>query len=405
MLEVIATSVLIFTCIILLLTFIIIYAERRLISQGKVKLKINNTKMLEVFPGGTLLSVLANHKIFVPSACGGGGTCAMCRCKVLFGAGEILSTEKAHISRRDAKNFIRLACQVKVRNDMEVTVPDEIFSIKQYTGTVYNNENVATFIKYLQLNIDNDDILDFKAGGYIQITVPPGSYDFNNFNIDQDYKSDWDKLKLWKHCVKIDKPISRAYSMANHPAEGNKVALTVRIATPPQYKLNLPPGICSSYIFGLKKGDSVSFSGPYGEFFIKNSVREKIYIGGGAGMAPMRSHLFHLFHTMKTSNKVSFFYGARSMKENFFEDDFKYIESKFSNFNYVLALSDPMIQDKWKGPTGFIHEVAYENYLKNHEDPTEIEYYLCGPPMMIDAVVNMLYNLGVDEEMIAFDKF
>ena len=405
MFIVVGTSVVIFSGIILILTISLIYAEKKLVSQEKIKLTINEKKKLDVLPGGTLLGVLANNKIFIPSACGGGGTCAMCKCMVFSGGGDILPTEKSHISRREAKDYVRLACQVKVRKSMNIKVPDEVFSIKQYTGTVKSNDNVATFIKYLQLDIDNNDQLDFKAGGYVQISVPTGNYKFADFNIGKEYRDDWDKFNLWQYSTKVNTPIYRAYSMANHPAEGNKVSLTVRIAPPPPNKPLIKPGICSSYIFDLKPGDSVNFSGPYGEFFIKDTNKEKIYIGGGAGMAPMRSHLFHLFHTMKTKNKVSFFYGARSMKENFFESDFKNIEDKFPNFKYNLALSDPQKEDNWSGPVGFIHQVALDIYLKNHEDPTEIEYYLCGPPMMIDAVVEMLYDLGVEEEMIAFDKF
>jgi len=405
MLTVIGTSVVVFVGIILLLTIALIYAEKKLMAQGEIKLNVNGKKELKVLPGGTLLGVLANNKIFIPSACGGGGTCAMCKCRVLSGGGDLLPTEKAHISRRDAKDCVRLACQVKVRQTMEIKVPDEVFSIRQYSGTVRANDNVATFIKYLQLDIDDGAELDFKAGGYVQISVPVGDYRFKDFDISEEYRGDWDKFNLWQYSTKVDKSIYRAYSMANHPAEGNKVALTVRIAPPPVNKPMIKPGICSSYLFNLKSGDKVNFSGPYGEFFIKNSPREKIYIGGGAGMAPMRSHLFHLFHTMKIKNKVSFFYGARSMRENFFENDFKDIEAKFSNFKYNLALSDPQPEDNWDGPVGFIHQVVLDIYLKNHEDPTEIEYYLCGPPLMIDAVVNMLYELGVEEEMIAFDKF
>jgi len=402
-LTIIGTSICVFSGIILILTSMLIYAKTKLISQNKIKLIVNNKKTIRVLPGSTLLSVLANNKIFVPSACGGGGTCAMCKCKVITGGGDILSTEKAHISRKDIKDNVRLACQVKVREDMNIVVADEVFSIKKYVGTVVSNYNVATFIKYLKINIDNNDVLDFKAGGYVQISVPVGVYKFKNFNIDKEYIEDWNKFNLWKYKVKVIKETYRAYSMANHPAEENIVSLTVRIAPPPKDIFN--PGICSSYIFGLREGDKINFSGPYGEFFIKDTNNEKIYIGGGAGMAPMRSHLFHLFHTKKTNVKVSFFYGARSLRENFFEEDFKDIESKFKNFKYILALSDPLPEDNWTGKVGFIHQVVLDSYLKFHDDPTEIEYYLCGPPMMIDAVVNMLYELGVEEEMIAFDKF
>jgi Na+-transporting NADH:ubiquinone oxidoreductase subunit F len=401
----IAASITIFTAIILLLTFALIIAEKKLVHQGNVKVTINGEKTIEVPAGGTLLTSLAAEKIFIPSACGGGGTCAMCKCQVFDGGGDILPTEKAHINRRQEKDHVRLACQVKVRGDMNIAVPEEIFSIKRYTGTVTSNENVATFIKATNLDIDNGETLNFKAGGYIQFEVPVGTYPAKNFHIEEKYRSDWDKFKMWDYSVTVDEPIFRAYSMANHPAEGNKLMTTIRYANPPPRTTGIPPGKCSSYIFSLKPGDKVTFSGPYGEFFIKDTKREMVYIGGGAGMAPMRSHLFHLFHTMKTERKVSFFYGARSLKENFFMDDFLDIEKKFPNFKYTLALSEPAPEDNWTGPVGFIHNVALSEYLKNHEDPTEIEYYMCGPPMMIDAVVNMLHSLGVEDEMIAFDKF
>lgn len=405
MLTVIGSSVVVFTIIILLLVFMLLLAESKLIPHGKVKIKINGEKTVEVDPGGTLLSTLANQKIFVPSACGGGGTCAMCKCQIFSGAGDILPTEKAHINRKEARDHTRLACQVKVKDNLDIHVPDEIFSIKQFSGTVTSNDNVATFIKYLNWNIDNGEILKFKAGGYVQLSVPEGTYDFKDFDIGEEYKADWDKFGLWKNKTIVADGVIRAYSMANHPAEGNKVALTIRIATPPPNNPNVPPGLCSSYVFGLKEGDKVHFSGPYGEFFIKDTENEMVYIGGGAGMAPMRSHIFHLFHTLKTGRKVTFFYGARSLKENFFEEEFRAIEKEFPNFKYVLALSDPQPEDNWSGPVGFIHQVALNSYLKDHEDPTEVEYYLCGPPMMIDAVIDMVTDLGVESNMIAYDKF
>lgn len=405
MLTVVIASTVVFTGIIVLLTVLLLVAVKKLMAQGLVPILVNGEKTLEVEPGQTLLSALAAQKIFVPSACGGGGTCAMCKCKVLEGGGDILPTERTHISLGEARQHLRLACQVKIREQMKIEVPDEIFSIRQYTGTVQSNDNVSTFIKYLNVSIDDGQALKFKAGGYVQITVPPGEYKFQDFLIEDIYRGDWDKYNLWRYTTKVEEPVFRAYSMANHPAEGNRLALTIRIAPPP---FNLPeakPGLCSSYVFSLKPEDKISFSGPYGEFFIKDTDKEMVYIGGGAGMAPMRSHLFHLFHTLKTKRKVSFFYGARSLRENFMADEFLAIEKDFHNFKYILALSDPLPEDNWQGPKGFIHQVAMEQYLKTHEDPTEIEYYLCGPPMMIDAVVKMLHELGVDDEMIAFDAF
>jgi len=398
------SSIFIFTLILMFLVVALIVVSNKLTNNEDVTLLINDEKKINVKPGGNLLTTLANYNIFIPSACGGGGTCAMCKCKVLKGGGDILATEKTHINRKDAKNFVRLACQVKIRESMDIKIPEEIFSIKSYTGTVTSNENVSTFIKFLKFDIDKNEILKFQAGGYVQISVPADIYSFQNFNIEEPYKLDWDKFNLWKYKTKVEKPIFRAYSMANHPAEGNKIALTIRIATPPPQSQNINPGQCSSYVFSLKKGDKINFSGPYGEFFIKDTNREMIYIGGGAGMAPMRSHIFHLFHTLKTRRKVTFFYGARSKKESFFDKEFQAIESKFKNFKQIIALSEPLKEDKWTGPLGFIHSVAYDFLLK-HEDPTEVEYYLCGPPMMIDAVIEMLDNLGVDSDMIAYDKF
>jgi len=403
-LENVACSIFVFTFILFFLVLAILFAEKKLISQNKIKLLINDEKTIDVMPGGTLLNTLANSNIFIPSACGGGGTCAMCKCQVIKGGGDILPTETTHINRKEAKNFVRLACQVKVKNSMNIHIPDEIFSIKQYTGTVTSNENVATFIKFLRFDIDKGEKIKFKAGGYIQISVPPRIYDFKNFDIPEEYKKDWNKLNLWRYKTIVKEPIFRAYSMASHPAEGNSISLTIRIATPPPKALDVNPGQCSSYVFSLKKGNSISFSGPYGEFFIKETNREMVYIGGGAGMAPMRSHLFHLFHTLKTKRKVHFFYGARSKKESFFNEDFWKIEQKFENFKYILGLSEPLVADNWTGPVGFIHNIAYQ-FLINHEDPTEVEYYLCGPPLMIDSVISMLDNLGVEEEMIAYDKF
>ena len=385
------------------------FAESKLLPQGNVSININgdDDKSLQVRPGSTLLSALATKNIFLPSACGGGGTCAMCKCQVNEGGGEILSTEKGHISRTEAKENWRLACQVKIKEDMKVHVPDEIFNIQKWDCTVRSNNNVATFIKELVLELPKGENLNFTAGGYIQIDIPEyHQLGFKNFNVEKEYHEDWDKFKIWDVVANNEEDCFRAYSMANHPAEGNIIMLNVRIATPPPALWDqVPPGIASSYIFNLKKGDKVTISGPFGEFFAKDSDREMIYLGGGAGMAPMRSHLFDLLDTKKTDRKITFFYGARSAREMFYHDDFLKLEKEHSNFKYIVGLSEPMPEDKWEGPTGFIHNVALEEYLKDHEDPTELEYYMCGPPMMIDACDKMLYDLGVEREMIAYDSF
>jgi len=402
------SSVFVFTGVILILVLVLTFAESKLLPQGAVKILINkkDDKSPTVNPGGTLLNALSAEGIFISSACGGGGTCAQCICQVHSGGGQILATELNHISRRDAKEDWRLACQVKVREDMEITVPDEIFSIQKWECSVKSNENVATFIKELVLELPSGENLNFQAGGFIQIDIPEYELDFNEFDIEDEYHEDWDKFNIWNLKGKNTEPQFRAYSMANHPAEGNIIMLNVRIATPPPALWNdAPPGIASSYMFNLKAGDKVTISGPYGDFFIKDSDREMVYIGGGAGMAPMRSHLFHLFHTLETGRKVSFWYGARSKREMFYDDDFKAIQQKYPNFSYNVALSDPVPGDNWEGYKGFIHQVLFDNYLENHEDSTEIEYYMCGPPMMIDAAENLLYNLGVEPEMVAFDKF
>ena len=393
--------------VILSLVFIISLAEKNLLPQGEVQITVNGQDdKLSIKPGGTLLSALATQNVYLPSACGGGGTCAMCRCQVDSGAGDILSTELNHISRNDAKDNWRLACQVKIKDNMEIRVPEEIFNIQKWECEVVSNNGVATFIKELVLKLPDGENLDFEAGGYIQIDIPKYNINFSEFDIEKEYHPDWDQYKIWDLESNNENEVFRAYSMANHPAEGNIVMLNVRIATPPPRLWNdVPPGIASSYIYNLKPGDKVTISGPYGEFFIKETEREMVYIGGGAGMAPMRSHLFHLFHTLKTGRKVTFWYGARSMKEMFYDDQFKEIEKKFPNFTYTVALSDKLPEDKWDGPEGFIHNVLYEEYLKNHEDPTEIEYYMCGPPPMISAVEKMLDDIGVDPEMIAYDSF
>lgn len=408
-LETTIAGMIVFTGVIMALVLILNFAGNKLLPQGEVDILINedNDSKLKTKPGSTLLSALSNQSLFLPSACGGQGTCAMCKCQVIDGGGEILPTETAYISRAEAKNNWRLACQVKIKNDMEIKIPDEVFSIKKWDCEVVSNNSVATFIKELVIDLPKGDNLDFKAGGYIQIDIPEYSgLKYSNFDIQKQYHPDWDQYKIWDLVANNEEPIFRAYSMANHPAEGNRVMLNVRIATPPPKLWNdVPPGIASSYIYSLKPGDKVTISGPYGEFFIKDTNKEMVYIGGGAGMAPMRSHLFHLFNTLKTGRKVSFWYGARSKREMFYDEEFKKIAKKFPNFKYVVALSEPLPEDKWDGATGFIHQVVNDNYLSSHEDPTELEFYMCGPPPMITACENMLFDLGVEEDQIAYDVF
>ena len=405
-LLIIGLSIAVFSGVIMLLVLVITTLEKRLVPQGNITISINNDadKALSVPAGGTLLTALSNQGLYLPSACGGGGTCAMCKCQIFDGAGDILPTEAGHFTRKEIKEKWRLSCQVKVKADMDIHVPEEILSIQKFTCTVRSNDNVATFIKELVLDIDDGKQLDFEAGGYIQIYVPPSNINFKTFDVQPEYRGDWDKFDMWRYNAKNDEEIFRAYSMANHPAEGNMVMLNIRIATPPR-GMDVAPGICSSYVFDLKPGDKVTISGPYGEFFAKETEREMVYIGGGAGMAPLRSHVFDLFHTKKTKRKVSYWYGARSSREMFYEEDFRAIEKDFPNFKFHVAMSEPQPEDNWTGPVGFIHQVVLENYLKNHPDPTEIEYYLCGPPMMLTAVQNMLYDLGVERDMIDFDDF
>lgn len=408
--TIILISIVVFLAIILLLVGILMYVRAKLTPAGKVKILINDEKTIEANPGSSLLSTLAEQKIFLPSACGGQGTCAMCRCQVFEGAGEILQTEKGYFTRKEQQNHWRLSCQVKVREDLKIGVPKEIFGIKKWECEVISNRNVATFIKEFVVKLPEGETLDFLSGGYIQIDVPKCEVDFKDIEVEDKFREDWDKLKIWDLKMKNPEPIFRAYSMANHPAEGNIVMLNIRIATPPWDRtknqfMNVNPGICSSYIFSRKPGDKVMVSGPYGEFHIKNTDKEMIYIGGGAGMAPLRSQIFHLFHTEKTNRKVSYWYGARSLREVFYEDEFRAIEKDFPNFKFNLALSEPMAEDNWTGYTGFIHQVVLDNYLNKHSEPEEIEFYLCGPPMMNAAVFKMLDNLGVPKENIAFDDF
>jgi Na+-transporting NADH:ubiquinone oxidoreductase subunit F len=401
-------GVLVFTIVIILLVILLNFIGNLLLPQGEVSIVINDdaSKSLKVQTGGTVLSALASQNVYLPSACGGQGTCAQCKCQVIEGGGDILPTEQAYISRKDQKDHWRLGCQVKIRNDMKIKVPDEIFSIRKWNAIVKSNNNVATFIKELVIELPKDDPIHFESGGYIQIDVPAyNNIEYKNFEIEEIYRDDWDKFDVWQYTAENKNPIFRAYSMANHPAEGNMIMLNIRIASPPPNMPSVPPGIASSYVFNLKPGDQITVSGPYGDFHIKDTEREMIYIGGGAGMAPLRSHIFHLLKTENTKRKVSFWYGARSVKEMFYDEEFKDLEKQFSNFRYQVALSDPLPNDNWKGPVGFIHQVALDLYLKNHEDPTECEYYLCGPPMMISAVQKMLWDLGVEEDMIAYDDF
>lgn len=409
--SVIVSAVVVFLLVVLLLVAVLLYAKKKLTPSGEVTIDINEgEKQLKVEPGQTLLTALGSNKIFLPSACGGGGTCAMCRCQVHDGAGTILPTETGYFTRKEQNADWRLACQVKVREDMKMEIPQQILGIKKWECTVVSNNNVATFIKEFVVKLPEGENLDFKSGGYIQIDVPKIDVDFKDMDIDEKFRDEWVKFNMFDLQMKNPEPTFRAYSMANHPAEGNIVMLNIRIATPPFDRVNggfmkVNPGICSSFIFSRKPGDKVTISGPYGEFFLKDTDREMMFIGGGAGMAPMRSHLFHLFHTLKSGRKVTFWYGARSKKEIFYEEHFRAIEKEFPNFTFTIALSEPMPEDNWEGPVGFIHQVIYDNYLVKHEEPEDIEFYICGPPMMNAAVTKMLYDLGVPDEMVAFDDF
>lgn len=419
--ETIGLAILVFTAVIIALIAMLLAARKRLVPQGEVKIIINGDTENPVLaqPGSSLLNVLSDQSVFLPSACGGGGTCAMCECHIDAGGGDVLPTELNHLTRREVAENKRLACQVKVRNDMEIRIPEEIFGIKKWECTVKSNYNVATFIKEFVVELPEGETLDFESGGYIQIDVPKTTVEFKNFNIDahpdhhdqkDKFQEAWDKFDMWKLKMVNDEEQFRAYSMANHPAEGNIVMLNIRIATPPFDRkagdyMPVNPGVCSSYVFDQTPGDKVTVSGPYGEFFIKPTDKEMVYIGGGAGMAPLRSHVFHLFHTQKTDRKVSYWYGGRSKAELFYTNDFREIEKDFPNFSYHIALSEPLPEDNWDGMTGFIHQAVFENYLKDHPEPEEIEYYLCGPPLMLAAVQNMLDDLGVPEENVAFDDF
>jgi Na+-transporting NADH:ubiquinone oxidoreductase subunit F len=428
----ILASIGVFIAIILLLSFMLILAKKKLLPQGMVKLTVNNEKVFEVDPGSTLLNTLSDSKLFLPSACGGGGTCAMCLCKITEGGGDVLPTELNHLNRKQVKEGVRLACQVKVRNDMQLQIPEEIFGIKKMECEVISNYNVSTYIKEFVVRLPEGEKMDFKAGGYIQIDVPGNiRINYKDFDITahpdyhknpEEFKAEWDSFKLWDLKMINEETVFRAYSMANHPGEGNIIKLNIRIATPPWSRekntwMDVNPGICSSYIFSQKPGDKVIISGPFGEFFIKEkSEREMIYIGGGAGMAPLRSHLFHMFLSMKWKHrKVSYWYGGRTRRELFYMEDFREIEKEFDNFNFHVSLDNPLPEDNWKiksdknssgdGFKGYIMNVLYEQYLKDHPEPEECEYYYCGPPAMNLSVQKTLYELGVPKEQISFDDF
>src|SRR5690554_2390521 len=410
--TVIIASVAVFLGVIVLLVVLLLYVKKKLTPAGDVNISINEgDREIVTEPGNTLLSTLSNNKILLPSACGGGGTCAMCRCQILEGGGSILPTETNFFTRKEQNDNWRLACQVKVKENLKNKIAQEVLGVKKWECEVVSNKNVATSIKEFVVRLPEGENLNFKSGGYIQIDVPKIEVDFKDIHVEEKYREEWENFGMFNLKMNNPEPTFRAYSMANHPAEGNIIMLNIRIATPPWDRANnafknVNPGICSSYIFSRKPGDKVTISGPYGEFFLKDNDNEMMFIGGGAGMAPMRSHLFHLFHTVKESKKkVTFWYGARSWKEVFYYDQFRDIEKNYDNFEFHLALSEPLPEDKWEGPTGFIHQVIFDNYLSKHEEPEEIDYYLCGPPMMNDAVQNMLFNLGVPEENVLFDDF
>ncbi len=411
MANILIVSAVVFLLVVLALVGMLLFAKAKLAPSGPVKIRINDEKEIEVNAGSSLLSTLAAQKLFLPSACGGGGTCGMCKCQVLSGGGSILPTEVGFFTRKQIQDHWRLGCQVKVRENMDIHIPPEVFGIRKWECTVVSNRNVATFIKEFVVQLPEGEELNFKSGGYIQIDVPPCEVDFSkDIDVEPEYRDEWDKYNLWSLKMKNTEPIFRAYSMANHPAEKNIIMLNVRIATPPFDRktggfMKVNPGICSSYIFSRKPGDKVTISGPYGEFHVKETNREMMFIGGGAGMAPMRSHIFDQFLTKRTTRKATFWYGGRSLRELFYVEDFRRIEAEFPNFKFHIALSEPKPEDNWTGYTGFIHQVIMDNYLKNHPEPEEIEYYLCGPPLMNQAVLKMLDDFGVPPENIAFDDF
>jgi Na+-transporting NADH:ubiquinone oxidoreductase subunit F len=405
---IIATAI--FLTVIWLLIAILLFARKKLIPEGNVKLVINHNREVQHERGCTLLQALGDEKIFMPSACGGSGTCGCCKGKILAGGSSILPTETAHIDRKMQTENYRLFCQVKLKEDMRIEIPDEIFGVKKWECTVESNRNIATFIKEFVVKLPEGEYIDFKSGGYIQIDVPPCTVSYKNIEIEKIYQEDWKKMHLFDLIMKNRETNTRAYSMANHPLENDRIMLNVRIAPPPfdrkkEAMMKVNPGICSSYIFSLKTGDKVYVSGPYGEFFVQDTKNEMMFIGGGAGMAPMRSHIFDQFKTRHTKRKTTFWYGGRSKRELFYLDDFEEIAKENDNFSFHIALSEPIDEDKWTGYTGFIHQVIYDSYLKNHEMPEDIEYYICGPGAMLQAVLKMLDSLGVPKNMIFYDDF
>ncbi|WP_170457454.1 NADH:ubiquinone reductase (Na(+)-transporting) subunit F [Ruegeria arenilitoris] len=403
--ETFSLGVVLFTLIVLALVALIMAARSRLVSSGNVNITINGEKTISVPAGGKLLQTLAAEKLFVPSACGGGGTCAQCRVRVLEGGGSILPTEESHITKREATCGDRLSCQVAVKQDMKIEVPEEVFGVKKWECTVRSNDNVATFIKELVLELPEGEDVNFRAGGYIQIAAPAHKVDYSDFDVAEEYREDWDKFNLWQYKSTVAEPIERAYSMANYPNEKGIIMLNVRIASPPPGSEGIPPGQMSSYIFNLKPGDKVTISGPFGEFFARETDKEMVFVGGGAGMAPMRSHIFDQLKRLNTKRKITFWYGARSRREMFYVEDFDQLAAENENFEWHVALSDPQPGDDWDGYTGFIHNVLFEEYLKNHPAPEDCEFYMCGPPIMNQSVINMLLELGVDREDIMLDDF
>ena len=395
-----------FTLIVNMMIFVILFARTRLVSTGDVTVEINGDpeKTITVPAGGKLLQTLAEQDLFLSSACGGGGACAQCKCQVFDGGGSILATEEAHFNNREKKDFWRLSCQVPVKSDMKITIPDEVFGAKKWETTVKSNENVATFIKELILELPEGEAVGFDAGGYVQMEIPAYEADYKNFEIESEYLEDWEKFKVLDNKSIVKEPVIRAYSMANYPEEKGIMKFNIRIASPPP-GTDFPPGEASSYLFNLKKGDKLTIFGPFGEFMAKDTQNEMVFIGGGAGMAPMRSHIFDQLLRLNSSRKISFWYGARSLKEMFYDEEFRELEKKYENFSYHTALSDPLPEDSWSGYTGFISHVLHDNYLVNHPTPEDCEYYMCGPPMMMDAAFKMLDSLGVEPENIMFDDF
>ena len=400
-------GVVVFVLVIVILVIVLMIAKSQLVSSEDVTLTINEDpdKAVVAPAGETLLNTLTNAKIFIPSACGGKGTCGVCKVDVHSGGGALLPTEAGHISRGEARQGTRLACQVKVKQDMEIELEPAIFSVRKWTCRVRSNFNVATFIKELILELPEGEEVPFRAGGYIQIEAPPHVAAYKDFDIEDEYRGDWDKYDMWRYVSNVTEPVMRAYSMASFPMEKDIIMLNVRIASPPPNKPDVPPGLMSSYIFNLKPGDECVISGPFGEFFARETDNEMCFIGGGAGMAPMRSHIFDQFKRLKTNRQVTYWYGARSRRESFYEEDFNKIAEEYPNFGWNLALSEPLPEDNWDGYVGFIHQVVYENYLKDHPAPEDIEYYMCGPPMMNQAVINMLLDLGIEPENIMLDDF